>query len=72
MSTDYGYPGPPLFDPSAEDALPAFGDLIGPPAAPGAAVAAARHGLGLPGAEAPARRQPGADVTGLAESLGLR
>lgn len=72
MPGDYSHPGPPCCDPSAEDALPAFADLIGPPTDPRAAVAAARRDLGLPGGQAPARRQAGPDVAGLAEALGLR
>jgi hypothetical protein len=69
-----GYPGPAGdgYDPLAEDALPGFGDLLGPPGDPRATIARMRGVLGLPGGEAPVRHQPGPDVTGLAESLGLR
>lgn len=68
MQGGYGNPGP-AYDPSAEDALPSFGELFGPPGDPSAAVSQARCALGLPAPVAPAF--PGLDVTGLAEALGL-
>lgn len=72
VTDGYGYLGPPMPDPSAEDALPGFGDLLGTAGDPLATVARARRDLGLPGGQPPARRQAGPDVTGLAKALGLR
>ena len=66
-SFGYGYR-----DPSAEDTLPDAEELFGPPGDPDAALAKVRRDLGLPGSQAPQRRQGGPDVTGLAEHLGLR
>lgn len=83
MTADYGYgypgdgdgpygPGCGPYDPSAEDALPDFAGLLGPPGDPRATIARMRGILGLPGGQPAARSRPGPDVTGLAESLGLR
>ena len=72
---DDGYPGPAgygPYDPSAEEALPPLTDLLGPPGDPLATIARMRGVLGLPGGQLAARSRPGPDVTGLAESLGLR
>lgn len=62
----------PDYDLAAEDALPSFGDLLGPPADPLAAVARARRDMGLPGGQppaAPGAEIPGPDVTSLAQRL---
>jgi hypothetical protein len=69
---DDGYPAAPGYDPSAEYALPSFADLLAPDTDPLATIGQVRRDLGLPGAQPPARRQAGPDVTGLAEHLGLR